>query len=274
MAEFERSLIKVLVHEGGYVNHPADPGGATNRGVTQRVYDDFLKSRQMKSRPVKEITSAEVEAIYRQKYWNLMKGDQLPAGVSYVVFDGAVNSGVAQSVKWLQRALGINPDGLIGPATLEAVASHPDHDDLIAKICDRRMAFLKALKTYATFGRGWASRVAGVKAVGQAWARGSVGPEIAYVPNGNAKAFLSDARVAPSRAPGDAAAGAGGLSVVISQAQEQLMPFTTIEFVAKAMAGLALVGAAVAIGGLAYRVWAKRKADEIKDALDLQANPE
>lgn len=274
MAEFERSLIKVLVHEGGWVNHPADPGGATNRGVTQRVYDDFLKSRQMKARPVKEITSAEVEAIYRQKYWNLMKGDQLPAGVSYVVFDGAVNSGVAQSVKWLQRALGINPDGLIGPATLEAVASHPDHDDLIAKICDRRMAFLKALKTYATFGRGWASRVAGVKAVGQAWARGSVGPEIAYVPNGNAKAFLSDARVAPSRAPGDAAAGAGGLSVVISQAQEQLMPFTTIEFVAKAMAGLALAGAVVAIGGLAYRVWAKRKADEIKDALDLQANPE
>jgi lysozyme family protein len=273
MAEFERSLIKVLVHEGGYVNHPADPGGATNRGVTQRVYDDFLKSRQMKARPVKEITSAEVEAIYRQKYWNLMKGDQLPAGVSYVVFDGAVNSGVAQSVKWLQRALGINPDGLIGPATLEAVASHPDHDDLIAKICDRRMAFLKALKTYSTFGRGWASRVAGVKAVGQAWARGSVGPEIAYVPNGNAKAFLSDARIAPSRAPGDAAAGAGGLSVVISQAQEQLMPFTTIEFVAKAMAGLALAGAAVAIGGLAYRVWAKRKAEELKDALDLQAIP-
>jgi lysozyme family protein len=271
MAEFERSLVKVLVHEGGYVNHPKDPGGATNRGVTQKVYDDFLKSQKKQSRSVREISSGEVEAIYRQKYWNLVKGDLLPAGVSYVVFDGAVNSGVSQSAKWLQRALGLNADGVIGPATIEAATSYPDHDRLVALICDRRMAFLKALKTFSTFGKGWTSRVNGVRAVGQAWAKGSVGPEIS-VPvdfNGNAKAFLSDAKSAPSRAPGDAAAGAGGLSVVISQAQEQLMPLTQIEFVAKAMAGLAIAGAAVAIGGIAYRFWAKKKADDIKDALDL-----
>jgi len=270
MSEFERSLTKVLVHEGGYVNHPKDPGGATNRGVTQRVYDDFLKSQKKPSRSVREITSAEVEMIYRQKYWNLIKGDQLPAGVSYVVFDGAVNSGVSQSAKWLQRALGIAADGVIGPTTIEAAASYPDHDRLIALICERRMTFLRALKTFPTFGKGWTARVNGVRAVGQAWARGRIEPQIATVPDtGRAKAPITDAKSAPSRAPGDAATGAGGLSVLITQTQEQLTPYASIGFVAKAAAILTIAGLVVAVGGLAYRFWAKRKADEIKDALDL-----
>jgi lysozyme family protein len=269
VSEFERSLTKVLVHEGGFVNHPKDPGGATNRGVTQRVYDDYLKSRHQSSKSVKDITSGEVEAIYRQKYWNLIKGDSLPAGVSYVVFDGAVNSGVSQSAKWLQRALGVNADGVIGPATIEAVNSLHDHDALIDRILDRRLAFLKALKTWSTFGKGWAARVDGVRRTGKAWARNTAEPAVGFIAEGNAKGFLSDAKSPPSRAPGDAAAGAGGLSVVISQTQEQLMPYTNIDFVAKVMATLAIAGAGIAIGGLAYRFWAKRKADEIKDALDL-----
>jgi lysozyme family protein len=269
VGEFERSLTKVLVHEGGFVNHPKDPGGATNRGVTQRVYDDYLKSRHQSSKSVKDITSGEVEAIYRQKYWNLIKGDSLPAGVSYVVFDGAVNSGVSQSAKWLQRALGVNADGVIGPATIEAVNSLHDHDALIDRILDRRLAFLKALKTWPTFGKGWAARVDGVRRTGKAWARNTAEPAVGFIAEGNAKGFLSDAKAPPSSAPGDAAAGGGTITAALAQAQSELMPFATIDFVAKTVAVMTTIGATVAIVGIAYRFWAKRKADELKDALDL-----
>lgn len=268
MNEFERSLKKVLVHEGGYVNHPKDPGGATNQGVTQRVYDDFRRQMKLAPRSVKELTAAERDAIYRQRYWNLIKGDYLPPGVSYVVFDGAVNSGVSQSVKWLQRALGIKADGLLGPGTLTAVQGVNDHDALIARIIERRMKFLQALKTWKTFGKGWTRRVDGVLAVGQAWAMGSVGPEVEYAPGGEAKARVEDAKKAPSTAPGDTATGAGSIGAVIAQAQEQLTPFVNIGFVAKAAAVLTISGVVVAIGGIIYRTWANRKAKAIADAID------
>lgn len=271
MDEFSRSLSKVLVHEGGYVNHPQDPGGATNRGVTQRVYDDYRRAAGLPSKTVRDISAPEVENIYRGKYWNLIKGDRLPAGVSYVVFDGAVNSGVAQSAKWLQRALGIAADGVIGPATLEAVANTTDLSALIDRILDRRMAFLKALKTFKTFGKGWTRRVDGVRAVGKAWVKGATENVVAVQPEGNAKAFISDAKSAPPKAIGDAATGAGGLSVLITQTQEQLTPYASIGFVAKAAAFLTIAGLVVAVAGIAYRVWAKKKADAINDALDMSA---
>lgn len=267
--EFKRSVTKVLVHEGGYVNHKEDPGGATNKGVTQRVYDAFRLSAKQVKRSVKLITEDEIFAIYRTRYWNLIKGDSLPPGVGYVVFDGAVNSGVKQSVLWLQRALGIRADGVVGPDTINATNDYPDHDVLIRKIIDRREKFLRALTTFKTFGKGWLSRISGVLAVGQAWAMGSVGPEIQFVVNGNAKARIEDAKSPPSKAVGDASAGVGGASVVISQATEQLTPYTNIEFVAKAVAVLTIVGAAVTIGGFAYRAWASKKSKELNDALDI-----
>lgn len=267
--EFKRSISKVLVHEGGYVDHPLDPGGATNRGVTQRVYDAFRLAAKQVKRSVRLITEDEVFAIYRTRYWNLIKGDSLPPGVGYVVFDGAVNSGVKQSVLWLQRALGIRADGVVGPDTINATNDYPDHDRLIAKIIERREKFLRALKTFKTFGKGWISRINGVLAVGQAWAMGSVGPEIQFVVNGNAKARIEDAKSPPPKAVGDATTGVGGASVVISQATDQLSPFANIEFVAKVIAGLTVVGAVVTIGGIAYRVWANKKSKELNDALDI-----
>lgn len=267
--EYMRSVTKVLVHEGGYVNHPDDPGGATNKGVTQRVYDAFRKAANLVLRSVRQITEDEVFAIYRTRYWNLIKGDSLPPGVGYVVFDGAVNSGVKQSVLWLQRALGIRADGVVGPDTINATNDYPDHDRLIAKIIERREKFLRALKTFKTFGKGWMSRISGVLAVGQAWAMGSVGPEIQFVVNGNAKARIEDAKTPPPKAVGDATTGVGGASVVISQATDQLSPFANIDFVAKVIAGLTVAGAVVAVGGIAYRVWAKKKSDELNDALDI-----
>ena len=268
MSEFERSLKKTLVHEGGFSNHPKDPGGATNQGVTQRVYDDYRRQHGGSLRSVKEMTPSERDTIYRQRYWNLIKGDMLPPGVSYVVFDGAVNSGVSQSVKWLQRALGIKADGVLGPATLTAVQGVNDHDALVAKIIERRFAFLKALKTWKTFGKGWTRRLDGVLEIGQAWAAGGVGPEIAFVPGGEAKARVEDAKTAPSTAPGDTLAGAGSIGAILTQAQQELAPYITIDFVAKVSAALTLASVAVAVGGIAYRVWAARKAKGIADAID------
>lgn len=273
MSEFERSLAKVLVHEGGFSNHPKDPGGATMKGVTQRVYDSFRRSINQDTRSVKFITDLELQTIYRRQYWDLIKGDQLPAGVGYVVFDGAVNSGVGRSPKWLQRALqeaGLYSgpiDGVVGPGTIEAVAAHPDHDRLISRIAELRVAFLKALKTWPTFGKGWKARVDGVKAVGQAWASGSVAPAVSFFDGGNAKALESDAKKAPSKAPGDVAAGGGAITAALTQAREQLEPLSTIGNVGQILAYLAVAGLVVAVGGVAYRYWAKRKSDGLREAL-------
>jgi len=271
MDQFSIALPKVLVHEGGYSNHPADPGGATMKGITQRVYDTDRASRNLAPQPVKNISDAEVASIYRKRYWDAIKGDKLPAGVSYAVFDGAVNSGVAQSVKWLQRALGINADGVIGPATLLAIEQTSDYDALIDKICDRRLAFLQALKTWSTFGKGWRARVNDVRATGKQMATGSNGAEAKtmFVSGGDAKAWLSDAKSAPSRAPGDTAAGAGGVSAIIAQTQEQLTPYVQIGFVAKAAAFLTIAGLIVAVAGLGYRWWAAKRKRELEDALDI-----
>lgn len=280
MDEFERSLKKVLVHEGGFVNHPADPGGATNKGIIQRVYDAWRDSMNLPRRSVQMILDDEVRAIYKREYWDRARCDKLAPGVSYVVFDGAVNSGVGQSVKWLQRSLkdmGLYAglvDGIIGQGTLAAAGLVNDNDALVARMVARREAFLRALKTFKVFGKGWLSRTKGVLAVGQAWATGSVGPEVSYAPGGEKKAYVTDAKASPSRAPGDAATGAGGLSVLITQTQEQLTPYASIGFVAKAAAFLTIAGLVVAVGGIAYRFWAKKKADELKDALDLGAVPE
>lgn len=267
MGEFERALSKVLVHEGGYVNHPKDPGGATNQGVTQRVYDDYRKTKGYAPQPVAKLIPVERDNIYRMRYWALIKGDSLPAGVSYVVFDGAVNSGVGQSVKWLQRAIGVPADGVIGPETINAVRAHDNHDGLVREICALRMAFLRALKTWKTFGKGWAARVDGVRAVGQAWAMGDTGPEVSYVVGGEAKARLADAKSAPPKAIGDAAAGGGAMSTVIAQATDQLAPIATIPFVANIVAGLTVAGVVVTIGGFGYRFWAARQGDELAKAL-------
>ncbi|KQV78162.1 glycoside hydrolase family 108 protein [Rhizobium sp. Root1220] len=280
--EFPRSLAKTLIHEGGYSNHVADPGGATMRGITQRVYDEYRRSIGLGPLPVKNISTSELQAIYRKRYWNLAKCDKLARGVSYVVFDGAVNSGVGQSVKWLQRALqamGLYQgaiDGVIGQGTLLAAAGVNDNDALVARICERRMAFFKALKTFKTFGKGWSASVNGVLSVGQAWATGSVGPEIEYVAGGDAKAFISDAKPAPTMGAADASTGggvgSGGIAVTLEQVRDQLTPYSYgSELIGKVVAGLIIVGAVLTIGGgLAYRWWANRRNQERLDALDLQ----
>lgn len=162
-ANFPAALKAVLVHEGGYVNHPADPGGATNKGITQAVYDAFRKRAGLPVKSVRYISDYEVSTIYRKQYWDAVKGDALPAGVDYCVFDYAVNSGVLRASQALQKALGVTADGMIGQITLHA-AETADRAKVINAICDGRMAFLRKLSTFKVFGKGWTARVAGVRA--------------------------------------------------------------------------------------------------------------
>ena len=159
---FYKSLNEVLKHEGGYVNHPKDPGGATNRGVTQRTYDAWRASRKLPKRSVRLLTPEELTALYRQNYWDAVRGDELPVGIDYAVFDFAVNSGVSRAVRLLQQLVGVKVDGQLGPATLRATSAK--QFGLTDKYCNARLSFLRSLHHWATFGRGWGRRVESVRA--------------------------------------------------------------------------------------------------------------
>jgi len=271
------SLVKVLVHEGGYVNHPKDPGGPTNKGVTQRVYDAFRLRNNLQPQSVKNITNSEIAQIYDKQYWDAVKADDLPDGLDYVVFDGAVNSGPKQSIKWLQRALGAlykgAIDGVIGLGTLAAVAATADIPALIDRICDLRLKFLKALKTWKTFGKGWASRVEGVRQVGKAWATGAATmPAVSFYSGGQAKASIESAKTAPSVAAADASigggVGAGGIAGTLQSLQDQLTPYSIAgDWIVKVVVVLAIAGALMTAGGIAYRWYANRKAAKLAEAL-------
>lgn len=281
---YAESLARVLVHEGGYSDHKDDPGGRTMRGVTQAVYDAYRSRRNLAKRSVKAIADDELQAIYKQQYFDVIRGNDLPAGIDYAVFDGAVNSGPRQSVKWLQRALGFTGkavDGVVGNVTLNAIAQEQDHDALIGRIISRRETFLRALKTWPVFGKGWLKRIRNVKEVGQAWAMGSAGPDAEYIPTGKAKARIEDAKKAPPKAPGDLAAGGGGattigggtLDQVLNGAKEQLEPFQAFGWVKGIVVTLVIIGVVVTAAGFAYRWWATKQAAELEDALDTSVKP-
>lgn len=171
---YAQSLSLVLAHEGGFVNNPKDPGGPTNKGITQRVYDTFRTAKARPIRSVKLIEDSEVGEIYRNEYWNTIGGDAIPTGIDYAVFDYAVNSGITRAIADLQRTINDNAnfygvsgklkvDGRIGLATRQAVAKAGENGavSLIEDYCDRRLRFMKSLKTWDTFGAGWKRRVEG-----------------------------------------------------------------------------------------------------------------
>lgn len=160
---FAASLAAVLRSEGGFVNDPRDPGGATNEGVTQAVYDDWRKNEKLPTRGVRDINAYEVGAIYRRLYWDVIRGDELPFGVEYCTFDFAVNSGVNRAARFLQRSAGAIEDGQIGSATIAAATALPPLT-LIDRVCDARLGFLKGLPIFDRFGRGWTRRVEEVRA--------------------------------------------------------------------------------------------------------------
>jgi lysozyme family protein len=153
---FDHCLEMLLKHEGGFVNHPKDPGGATNLGVTLATYEQWV-GRDVTVDEMKTLTVADVAPIYKERYWDAVRGDDLPSGVDWAVFDWAVNSGPRRAAKALQKAVAAAQDGAIGPMTLRAVANH-DASDLIHSIHDQRQKFYESLGTFDTFGKGWTRR--------------------------------------------------------------------------------------------------------------------
>lgn len=166
---FPRAFALLKVHEGGYSNHPDDPGGATMKGVTQRTYDDYRLRMGHSPKNVREISNAEVEMIYRQQYWNAVSADDLPGGVAYCVFDAAVNSGPGRAARWLQQAVGAKVDGVVGNETITKARMARAHD-VIHDYCDMRLAFMQRLRHWPTFKNGWTRRVSEVRTQSLEWA--------------------------------------------------------------------------------------------------------
>lgn len=154
---FDQCFELMIKHEGGYVNHPKDPGGRTNLGVTQRVWEAYTGKTSSEA-DMRGLTKEKVKPLYRKNYWDKVRADDLPEGVDYAIFDYAVNSGPGRAAKALQRVLGIKEDGSIGVQTLAKV-SDANPRELVQDVCEQRLKFLQSLATWNTFGRGWSRRV-------------------------------------------------------------------------------------------------------------------
>jgi lysozyme family protein len=174
---FARSLKAVLVHEGGYVNNPKDPGGATNKGVTLATFRTFVKPGGTIA-DLKAITDDQIATVYRRHYWDKVLGAELPSGVDFAVFDFAVNSGPRRAIEYLQRTLNVTVDGVIGPVTIRASKGELPQS-LVDRLCDARLAYMNRIKDkqgrllWKTFGRGWARRVKEVRELSMSMATAS-----------------------------------------------------------------------------------------------------
>jgi len=153
---YEQCLQMLLHHEGGFVNHPADPGGMTNLGVTKKVYEEYL-GREVTEDEMRALTPEDVAPLYKRNYWDRVKGDDLPSGLDWAVFDWAVNSGTGRSAKALQTCIGATADGAIGPNTLKKLAEF-DPKEIVMQMFEARQEFYESLSTFDTFGKGWSRR--------------------------------------------------------------------------------------------------------------------
>jgi lysozyme family protein len=158
---FSAALEETLRHEGGFVDHPLDPGGPTNLGITQATLAAF-RGKPVSRAQLMALRKDEAAQIYRNGYWDAVKGDSLPAGIDLAVFDLAVNSGPGRSIRLLQQALGVPMDGVLGPRTLAALAEAAPLT-VIDALTDLRLSFLRQLATWPVFGRGWEKRVRSVQ---------------------------------------------------------------------------------------------------------------
>lgn len=148
---FDYYIERILSHEGGYVNNPADPGGETKWGISKRSYPNVN---------IKALTREDAIEIYRKDFWNRVQGENLPTALAFQALDAAVNSGIGNAVRFLQRALGVADDGVVGPITLARLRSHSEWDVTALYIAER-LEFMTKLNTWQTFGKGWARRIAG-----------------------------------------------------------------------------------------------------------------
>lgn len=151
---FDQAFDILLKHEGGFSDHAADPGGKTRYGITEAVAREVGYRGDMRELPLDL-----AKRIYKDRYWDAVRADELPEAVRYAVFDAAVNSGPRQAIRWLQRAVGAKDDGIIGPVTLAAVRA-ADPEQLVRRVLAQRLRFMAGLPNWPAFGRGWARRIA------------------------------------------------------------------------------------------------------------------
>ena len=232
LTNYAKCLPEILRHEGGWADHPSDPGGATMKGITIGTYRQW-KGRAVTKAELRAISDEEIAAIYKRNYWDKVRGDDLPAGLDLVAFDAAVNSGPARGARWLQTALGVAADGKIGPKTI-AAAEAADAATAINRALDVRLSFLKGLKTWPTFGKGWGRRVSDVRKVALGMAHVKETPVSATRPAPHVNAEAQKRPAQPQVAPQVSAPAKGG----------------------HGLAGAA-VGALLAFGGYAAAKWSE-----------------
>jgi lysozyme family protein len=171
---FPAALALVLAHEGGFADHPLDPGGPTKFGVTRETLAR-ARGRAVTREEVRALGREEAGAIYRRLYWDAVRADQLPAGVDLALFDFAVNAGPIRASRTLQAVLGCAADGSVGPLTLAAARSAPAPETVRA-LTRARLDHLSSLRTWPVFGRGWRRRVLAVEAAALRRARLATAP--------------------------------------------------------------------------------------------------
>jgi len=248
-SSYDEALRRLLAHEGGYTNDAADPGGPTNFGITIDDYRKYVKPGATAA-DVRAMKLEEAKAIYRAKYWDAQRCDALPAGVDYAVFDYGVNSGIGRAKKVLQRVAGVAADGVLGPQTMQAVATH-DPKQVIAAICDERLRFLRRLRTWPVFGKGWGRRVAEVKVAALAMAANAPAAQPAAPAPGRAVVPL-----AKRAQRGSAVAAVAAGAAAAQQAHQNGMP-------AGAVAAIVIAALAAAIGIHAFWHWRQRQQQEM-----------
>jgi len=148
---FDTAFEQLISHEGGYVFDPRDPGGETKFGISKRTYPTL---------DIRNLTLADAKAIYHRDFWQRAQCDKLHPDLAFDVFDAAVNSGVGQAIRWLQRSAGVADDGVVGPLTLAAIQRLDDPSAIRARFSGHRLDFMTRLSTFDVFGKGWARRIA------------------------------------------------------------------------------------------------------------------
>lgn len=249
-SNFEEALRRMMLHEGGYTNHPADPGGPTNFGITIADYRKYVKP-DASAADVKAMKADEAKRIYRARYWDAQRCDELPAGVDYAVFDYGVNSGIGRSGKVLRRVLNLPDNTSAVSDAVVAAARAGNAKTLVVAICGERLRFLRSLKTWDVFGKGWGRRVAEVRTAALLLADGA----IPTLPAPGPAVGRGQVATAKATQPGIAGAtAAAGVAAATQAHRSGARPFIVICIVAAAVA--------LAAGGWLFWRWRLRRSQE------------